>query len=281
MRISTLLVMLIPLAVSAQHLDPRPWFLAPAPNVRTVTITGLYETKKDKPDTAFQQVDHYNEDERMGSRTYRSVLDGALYNTRVTYGYWDYGRMVVRYYVNGVLTDTADVRYHDATMWHLGSGTVYEFHNDSVQETIMLKGKTEVRPKRFIAFKKDSFWDYRNAGTFERKTISGGQATDTTRYWSQSDECLVMVVNHYSESRHNMLSEYYNYGVKIFEFKRLRYNENLDITYYLEKSKQGKPSYTISRKFDERGLLTEERFNGAQDKRGVLVLKYSYEFDLE
>jgi hypothetical protein len=50
------------------------------------------------------------------------------------------------------------------------------------------------------------------------------------------------------------------------------------MAYYMLKSRKGKASYTVGRKFDESGMLVEERIHGTRRSEGVLIRKYFYSF---
>jgi hypothetical protein len=266
-------------SLSAQNIndDPRGWKLEPGVGLKSMVVVGMIELKKEaKPDSMFLEVSNYGEDGRMDSYSYRTILDKSTYTRKTVYDYWD-GGFDRKTYVNGALFDSALVRDDTAHVYTQGGRVEHVYKGDTMKEYATVNGVRMFRSARALV-RRDSFWDYRNAGNFSKRTVSAGKTTDTVRYIDSQSEVLVMIVNYYSESRHIIQSEYYNYGVKKFIFMRYAYNENLDMAYYLLKSRKGKPSYVVKRKFNEAGMLTEERITGIRKSEGVLIKKYIYTY---
>ncbi|MCK6641157.1 MAG: hypothetical protein L6Q81_13835 [Bacteroidia bacterium] len=266
-------------SLSAQNVndDPRGWKLEPGIGIKSMVVVGMIELKKEaKPDSMFLEVSNYGEDGRMDSYSYRTILDKSTYNRKKIFQYWD-GGFDSKTYINGSLYDSAIVRGDSAHVYSQGGRVEHVYKGDTMKEYATVNGARMFRSARALVHR-DSFWDYRNAGNFSKRTVSDGKTTDTVRYFNSQAEVLVMIVNYYSESRHIIQSEYYNYGVKKFIFMRYAYNENLDMAYYLLKSRKGKPSYVVNRKFNEVGILTEERITGIRKSEGVLIKKYIYTY---
>lgn len=266
-------------SLSAQNVndDPRGWKLEPGIGIKSMVVVGMIELKKEtKPDSMFLEVSNYGEDGRMDSYSYRTILDKSTYTRKTVYQYWD-GGFDSKTYVNGALYDSTLVRGDSAHVYTRGGSVEHVYKGDTMKEYATVNGARMFRSARALVHR-DSFWDYRNAGNFSKRTVSDGKTTDTVRYFNSQAEVLVMIVNYYSESRHIIQSEYYNYGVKKFIFMRYAYNENLDMAYYLLKSRKGKPSYVVNRKFNEVGILTEERITGIRKSEGVLIKKYIYTY---
>lgn len=257
--------------------DPRHWQIAPYSKLKSLTVVGMVELRKEaKPDSMFLESSVYGEDGRIDSYTYRTILDKSTYNRNVTYEYWD-GGYDSKTYVNGSIFSTVVVRGDSANVSSHQGRVEHFYKGDTVKEFANVNGAWVLRSARALVHR-DSFWDYRNAGNFSKRTVSNGKTTDTVRYFNSQSEVLVMIVNYYSESRHIIQSEYYNYGVKKFIFMRYAYNENLDMAYYLLKSRKGKPSYVVNRKYNEVGILSEERITGIRKSEGVLIKKYIYTY---
>lgn len=278
-RFFYILLVLFVVALRAQnsYSDPRGWKIAPQKNLKSLTVIGLVEVRKEpKPDSMFMERFNFGEDGRMDSYSYRTILDKSTYFKKIEYKYWDGGFDAITK-VNGAVTDSAIVRRDTAWVYSRSGRLEHLYAGDSVREYATVNGARVFRSAHALV-QRDSFWDYRNAGNFSTRTIATGKTTDTIRYVDANAKVLVMIVNYYSESRHIIQSEYYNFGVKNFIFMRYAYNENMDMAYYMLKSRKGIPSYTVSRKFDESGKLVEERIQGTRRSEGVLIRKYYYSF---
>jgi hypothetical protein len=257
--------------------DPRGWKIAPQKNLKSLTVIGLVEVRKEpKPDSMFTEVSIYGEDGRLDSYSYRTILDKSTYFKKIEYNYWDGGFDAITE-VNGAVSDSAIVRRDTAWVYSRSGRLEHLYAGDSVREYATVNGARVFRSAHALV-QRDSFWDYRNAGNFSTRTIATGKTTDTIRYVDANAKVLVMIVNYYSESRHIIQSEYYNFGVKNFIFMRYAYNENMDMAYYMLNSRRGRPSYTVKRKFDENGLLTEETIEGTRKSEGILIKKYIYSY---
>lgn len=269
---------LLPGVLCAQTIyeDPRAGYIAPYDNLSSITVTAFAESRKDSIlDSVFVNVNRYAEDGRMSEQLYRAILDKAIYHEETHYQYRDDMFMKLSY-TNGKLYDSVIVAGDSA--WRYYSGRLkHAYAGDTVREISTNDGKPVYDVGRCLSCR-DTFWDYKNNGRYARKVITAAPTTDTVRYFDDKGVTMVMFVNYYSESRHVILTEYYNYTCKAFEFRRYRYNVKYDLTFFMEKSKKGKPSYTVSRKYDEEGRLTEERLAGTNRKAGTLVLKYTYAF---
>lgn len=266
-------------SLSAQNVNEGPpqIQLAYYYQVKSQTVVGFIELRKEpKPDSMFLEVSRYGEDGRMDSYTYRTILDKSTYNRKTVYQYWD-GGFDSKTYVNGALYDSTLVRGDSAHVYTLGGSVEHVYKGDTMNEYATVNGARMFRSARALV-QRDPFWDYRNAGSFSKRTVSKGENTDTIRYLNEKFEVLVMIVNQYDTAHHHVQSDYYNYLVKKFIFMRYSYNENLDMAYYLLKSKKGQPSYTVKRKFNEVGILTEERIKGVRKSEGVLVKRYFYTY---
>lgn len=266
-------------SLSAQNVndDPRGWKLEPGVGLKSKMVVGMIEVKKDsKPDSMFLEVSRYGEDGRMDSYTYRTILDKSTYNRKTVYQYWD-GGFDSKSYINGALYDSAIVRGDSAFVYRKNGTLLHYYKGDTMKEYVIANGIKMFRSARALV-QRDPFWDYRNAGNFSKRTVSKAENTDTVRYLNEKSEVMVMIVNQYDTAHHHVQSDYYNYRVKKFIFMRYSYNENLDMAYYLLKSKKGHPSYTVKRKFNEVGLLTEERIKGLRKSEGVLVKTYFYTY---
>jgi hypothetical protein len=87
-----------------------------------------------------------------------------------------------------------------------------------------------------------------------------------------------MIVHHYDNVNRAVRAEYFNYGIKKFAVLSMRYNDRLSVTEWVVKSRGGKPSYTIDREFNEKGLVKKETFQWQRKGRYPLVKNYAYEF---
>lgn len=266
-------------ALSAQNVndDPRQIQLAHYYKVKCRTIVGMVELRKEpKPDSMFVENFNYDEDGRLVSYCYRAILDKSTYNRKKIYRFWD-GGFDSKTYINGALYDSAIVRGDSAHVYTRGGSVEHVYKGDTMKEYATVNGARMFRSAHAL-IQRDVFWDYRNAGNFSKRTVSQGEKSDTVRYLNEKSEVLVMIVNHYGRSHLGIQSDYYNYRVKKFIFMRYSYNENLDMAYYLLKSRKGKPSYVVNRKFNEVGILTEERITGIRKSEGVLIKKYIYTY---
>jgi hypothetical protein len=257
--------------------DPRGWRTAPHVLLKSTAVVGLVELRKEpKPDSMFMERFNFGEDGRMDSYSYRTILDKSTYFKKIEYKYWDGGFDAITK-VNGAVTDSAIVRRDTAWVYSRSGRLEHLYAGDSVREYATVNGARVLRSAHALV-KRDPFWDYRNAGNFSKRIVVTGKLTDTIRYLNDKSETLIMIVNTYNESKAAVKSEYYNLRVKKFIFMRYAYNENMDMAYYMLKSRKGIPSYTVSRKFDESGKLVEERIQGTRRSEGVLIRKYYYSF---
>jgi hypothetical protein len=203
-------------------------------------------------------------------------LDKSTYFKKIEYNYWDGGFDVITR-INGTINDSTVVRSDTAWVYSRSGRLEHLYAGDSVREYAIVNGALVLRSARALV-KRDPFWDYRNAGNFSKRIVATGKLTDTIRYLNDKSETLIMIVNTYNESKAAVRSEYYNLRVKKFIFMRYAYNEKMDMAYYMLKSRKGKASYTVGRKFDESGMLVEERIHGTRRSEGVLIRKYFYSF---
>ena len=266
-------------SLSAQNIndDPRGWKIEPGVGLKSMVVVGIIELKKEtKPDSMFLEVSNYGEDGRMDSYSYRTILDKSTYSRKTVYQYWDSG-FDSKTYVNGALFDSTLVRGDSAHVYTRGGSVEHVYKGDTMKEYATVNGARMFRSARALVHR-DSFWDYRNAGNFSKRTVSDGEKTDTIRYLNEKSEVLVMIVNHYSELHLKVRTDYYNYEVKNFIFMRYSYNEKFDMPFFLPKSKKGLPSYSVARKYNEFGLISEERFTSVRKREGVLVKNYIYTY---
>lgn len=266
-------------SLSAQNIndDPRGWKIEPGVGLKSMLVVGMIELKKEaKPDSMFLEVSNYGEDGRMDSYSYRTILDKSRYNRKKIFQYWD-GGFDSKTYINGSLYDSAIVRGDSAHVYSQGGRVEHVYKGDTMKEYATVNGARMFRSARALVHS-DSFWDYRNAGNFSKRTVSDGEKTDTIRYLNEKSEVLVMIVNHYSELHLKVRTDYYNYEVKNFIFMRYSYNEKFDMPFFLPKSKKGLPSYSVARKYNEFGMISEERFTSVRKREGVLVKNYIYTY---
>lgn len=266
-----LLLLTFPLAVSAGRPDPRIPKVAPYVGVKSVEATYIFVIKKGN-DTSITESFNYNEAGMLTDYSYdQHMMKNPHYNTNATYRYQSTDAWTEMVYKNHKLTDSVVVKGRWANTYNFNNGLFHEMHEfrgDSAREKVVKDGDTIVRPNREANPQLDPFWDYYNAGKFASKTIERSVDTDTTRYLDNDGKCLVMVVNFYDGNLRCVKTDYYNYRVKRFDLMYLRYSEGQSMIFFLNKSKKGHWSYEITRKYNEKGWLTEEYYTDARPNKG-------------
>lgn len=282
-----LFLFFFPIFLRAQvsELVTRP--LAPVQGLKSVKITTIFTGgKKGKTftDTAFKEILRYNTNGTLDSKTYSSVLDKATYTSATQYNYapecwWERKRFEGNRLIDSAAySDCGGVSGVRYIFGANGLHEIYKYRGDSVFITIVDRPDTLRRAWKEKPVERDLEWDYQNAGEFDRKhTVRSGDV-DSVRYYDKSDECIFMIVHHFDKANHPVKAEYFNYSVKKFVVLTMLYNERLSVAEYVVKSKKGKPSYTIDREYNEKGLLKKETYQWQRKGRYPLVKNYDYGF---
>lgn len=279
-------LIVLPLTVFAHRDDPRVRKEAPYAGVKSVKTTTFFTLPKEnnKLDTCSVETGAYNMDGLLTQHDYSVIMQkNPWYAYRETYTYSDTDAWTLRTYRRGVLTDSASVNGSWANCYAFQDGkpqVVHEYRGDSLQEKLITGTDTVYWAKKMNRYvSRDEFWDYDNAGSFAKTAVSRSiDGPDTVSYLDAAGKCLVKYITYYNSSGNTTKIDYYNYGVKTFQFKRLTYSEKMNMTFFLEKSKKGNWSYRILYEYNEKGQLIEERWIDANPKRNQVVRVYTYEF---
>lgn len=281
-----LLFTLLPLAVFAHRDDPRERKEAPYAGVKSVKTTTFFSLPKEnnKLDTCSVETDMYNTGGWLTQHDFSMIMQkNPWYTYRETFSYSDTDAWTQRTYKRGVLTDSASVNGSWANSYAFYDGkpqVLHEYRGDSLQEKLINGTDTVYWAKKLNKYvSRDEFWDYSNAGPFGKISVSRSiEGPDTVSYLDAAGKCLVKYVTYYNRSGNTAKIDYYNYGIKTFEFKRLAYSEKMNMTFFLEKNSKGNWSYEVLYTYNDRGQLTEERWIDANPKRNQVVKKYEYVF---
>lgn len=278
-----LLFLAIPCSLIAR-VDPRIPKTAPYDGVKSMQATYIFVIKSGN-DTSITETFRYNEYGYLTNYDYDlHMMKNPPYQMRSVYSYQSQDAWIQTTYKNNKITDSAIVKggRADHYWWSGGKVTqINEFRGDSFAEKNIVNLDTVfVHGDSKASLLSDPFWDYRNAGKFANKSLTRSADTDTTRYLNDKGECLVMIVNYYDNNFRPVKTDYFNYKVKRFDLMYLPYNERMDMTFFLNKSRKGHWSYEITRKFNEKGWLTEEYFTDARPYKGAngtpMIRKYEY-----
>jgi hypothetical protein len=283
-----LFLVFIPFFLSAQNPSWLKRPMAPAQGLKSVQTTTIFTgEKKGKTftDTAFKEMSIYNTNGTLASKSYASILDKAAYTSVTTYNYapeCSWGRLI---YEDNRLVDSAEysdcglsvgIRYiYGANGLH----EIYKYKGDSVSNIIVDRPDTLRRNwSRVSELARDPEWDYVYAEEFDRKETVRSGNVDSVRYFNKKSKCIFMIVHRYDNADRAVRAEYFNYGVKKFAVLSMRYNDRLSVTEWVVKSRGGKPSYTIDRAYNDKGLLMKETFQWQRKGRYPIVKNYDYEF---
>ncbi len=287
MKHAVLFLAFVPIFLNAQVADPRISETTPALGIQSVKTTTFIKTVRDgdKLDTAVKQFSYFNKQGLLTESRYATVLDKGTYTSRRQYFYNPECCWRNIYYENDVVRDCTFVcEGCGEDNWGLvksfgesGRIVLHEYEGDSVRERVITGIDTVNRPWKKLMHT-DAFWDYKNAGAFARRQITKSVDSDTVKYLDQNGECLVMIVNHFNNSFQNVQTNYYNYKIKNFVFMKIRYNDKMDMGFFLEKCKKGRWSYQVLRNFDNKGLVVEEKYIDSNKKKPVIIKRFEYEY---
>lgn len=275
-----LLFLIIPFTLSARREDPRIPKTAPYDGVKAMEVSYVFVIKSGN-DTAITETLQYNEYGYLTNYVYdQHMVKNPPYFISTTYQYQSQDVWTQMTFKNKKITDSIIVRGGWANWYNYRDGKIFEWHEyrgDSTQERVIQGLDTINRTKRRIDYSLDPFWDYRNNVAFASKSLSRSVNSDTTTYMSAQGEGLIRVVNFYDNNFRAVKTDYYNYGLKKFEFMTLPYSEKMDMIFWLMKSRKGKWSFEVRRKFNEKGWLVEEYIDDAGSQRNDLIKLYKYE----
>lgn len=281
-----LLLTFLPLCVSAHREDPRERKEAPYAGVKTVKTVTYFTLPKDggKLDTCIVETDLYNTDGLLTQHDYAMVLQkNPRYDYRDKYSYSAEDAWTQQTYKRGILTDSILVKGSAAKHYNFSEGkprALYEYRGDSMQEK-MINGVDTIfratKPHKYL--NRDEFWDYANAGSFARKAVmTNKDGAATVTYYNEQNEALVSYEEHRVFGGRVSQIDYYNYGVKRFDFAHLTYSEKMEMGFFLEKSKKGHWSYQVLYTYNDMGQLIEEKWVDPNPKKNQVVKKYEYQF---
>jgi hypothetical protein len=288
MKHALLLLFFLPTFLTAQSPSWLTRPTAPVQGLKSVKTTTIFTGgKKGKifTDTAFKEMSTYNMNGALASKTYASILDKATYTSVTRYSYateCSWSRLI---YEGNLLVDSAEysdcgqpsgIRYIFSAN---GLHEIYKYKGDSVSNVIVDRPDTLRRNwRREILMARDPEWDYTYAEEFDSKQTVRSGNVDSVRYYNKKNKCIFMIVHQYDNANHPVRTEYFNYGVKKFAVLTMRYDNRLSVTEWVVKSRGGKPSYTIDREYNEKGLLKKETFQWQRKGRYPIVKNYNYEF---
>jgi hypothetical protein len=272
MKHALFFLLIIPLALSAR-IDPRVPKLAPYQGVKSMEVTYIFVIKSGN-DTSITETSRYNEAGMLTDYSYNQhMMKNPHYTTNTTYRYQSKDAWTQATYSNGKISDSAVVKGSWANHYWLYEGRltqINEFRGDTFSEKKIVSGDTVlVHTDVDKPVVLDEFWDYDHAGKFTSKSSTRSTDTDTTRYLDANGKCLVMIVNFHDSNFQPIKTDYYNYNVKRFDLLYLPYTENQSMIFFLNKSKKGHWSFEITRKFNEKGWLTEEYMTDAHPYKGA------------
>jgi len=268
--------------LSAHPQDPREKKVSPGRDVYGMTVVTLISTQRDtlKSDTICVENYAYSFGTKFLERyDYRVKLDGGTFSSRTDYQYWQANAWSVREYENGVEVSTGEVRNDTAQIIsprENGRTVVYDYVGDSLQESVVTGSDTVRRARKFYFRAWDPEWDYEHAGTFARRVVTKSADCDSIRYLNADGKCLIMIVHHFNAMFKPVKSEYFNYGIKTFGLIQMRYTSYMNMIFYLKRSKRGKCTYVVLRKYTDTGLLLEEKFVPKTKSVSIVTKKYSY-----
>jgi hypothetical protein len=286
MKRAFLFLILLPQIVSAHREDPRVRREVPYAGVKTVTKITFFTLPKenDKLDTSIIETYFYNPEGFLTQHDLSMIMQkNPEYMCRETYSYSAADAWTQHVYRRGVLTDSVRVNgtWANCYLFHDGKPEiVHEYRGDSLQEKL-INGTDTVywakKQNRFVG--RDSFWDYDHAGSFARTTTAhSSDGSDTVSYLDDAGRCLVRYISHHNRTGQITRIDYYNYEVKRFDFKRLTYSEKMEMTFFLEKSRNEQWSYQVLYMYNDSGQLAEEKWIDPDPKKNQIVIRYAYEF---
>ncbi len=286
MKHALLVLTLLPFTLFGRHTDPRIRQEAPYAGVKLVKTTTFFTLPKEgnKLDTCIKESHLYNQDGLLVHHDFSMVMQkNPRYDYQEKIAYTAEDAWTKREFRQGFLIDSIVVNGSRANYYFFKENKIhalYEYRGDSMQEKMINSGDTLFRAKKpFTYFNRDDFWDYANAGSFARKAVmhdKDGAATVT--YFNEKDEALVSYTEHRVMGGKVSQVDYFNYRVKRFDFKRLTYSDKMEMNFFLEKSKKGKPSYQIYYTYNDKNQLVEEKWVDGNPKKNQVVIKYEYEF---
>lgn len=267
---------------TAHPQDPREKKIAPRKKICVMTVASLISTQKDtaKCDTISVEKFTYSPATGFLERyDYRVKLDGGTFTSRTEYEYWQANSWRVHEFENGVEVSTGEVNNdtaHIVSPRENGRTVLYDYKGDSLQESVVAGIDTVRRPWKYYFREWDAEWDYDHAGTFARRVITKSIESDSIRYIDAQGKCMMMVVHHFNAMFKPIKSEYFNYSIKTFGLLQMRYTSTMDMIFYLNRSKSGKCTYVVLRKYSESGLLLEEKFIPKAHSSSIVTKVYTY-----
>ncbi|HTF02887.1 MAG TPA: hypothetical protein VK826_02645 [Bacteroidia bacterium] len=255
-----------------------------------INIPVTHREKRTIYDTTVREARQYDQQGNLASSqrvswdstatTYHYTSDSAWSATAAVYrnGYDSAFRRIPWQYI--FQADTVAVKGNTAlakhrTDWYTG---ILVYVGDSCLATHIYNEGRAGSPRGYHRSRSDSFWDYESAGPFARKVITHSFRTDTVKYLNAKRQCLIKVINHFDSTGRVDSSEYYNYQVKKFAVQEMYMTPKENKTYYLQMNRSGKPSCTVFRTYNEKGLLTEERLVTNDRHNYMVVKRYEYQY---
>jgi hypothetical protein len=245
--------------------------------IKTVTITTLFINNRDpKPDTATTETRSYDMNGRLLQVIYHVSIDKNNYTKRTDYFYNDNGKLR-RIIYNGDNTLTDSIVYFSAQHYveyknSTGQRVQREVNGEDISETKISGKDTIVRKWKFVQGN-DRAQVVIKDGKYER--------TDTTYLYDNNGNHTMMMIDKYDSLNRLVNTDYYNYKFYNSVMYSACYNDRLNMTIYSPKSKNGKSSYSVSRKYGANGLLAEKKIVPAKKQNRqspviVMELVYSY-----
>jgi hypothetical protein len=245
--------------------------------IKTVTINTFFISGRDTgPDTASTETRQYDANGRILHIDYHVSIDKNNYTKHTDFFYNESGEL------RRIISNSANTRI---------DSTVY-FNPQHYVEYINYPGKqiarelnkedmtvTEISGKDTVVKK----WKSVNADDKATAVINNGkyERTDTSYLCDNNGGHTMMMLEKYDSLNHLINTDYYNFKSDNPVIYSACYNDRLNMTFYIPKSKKGKISYYVSRKYGANGLLTEKKFvstkkQGKQNPVIVMQLEYSY-----
>jgi hypothetical protein len=279
MKTILLFTLLFPISVIAQENDDSLIYQRDILNnkIKTVTITTLFISSRDaKPDTGITETRQYDVNGRLLDVNYHVSIDKNNYTKHTEYFYNGNGKLS-RVIVNGNNIITDSIVYYSPLHYvefknYPDKRIVREVNGEDISETKISGKDTTARRWKFAA-DNDKAPVVINNGKYER--------SDTTYLCDDNGKQTMMMIDNYDSLNHLVNTDYYNYKFNSAVMYSACYNDKLNMTIYAPKSKKGKLSYQVSRKYGANGLLTEKKFvnmkkQGKQNPVIVMQLVYSY-----